>query len=796
MPGMYAADRQGLFRLSCFIGGAVCGLAAAVTLVLWGMRSSPSCEAVYRQGEFARATALCLESYERSKKLPDLVRAARAYTHLSEWKEAERLGWQLLEGPLYGDGLSLLGFIALRAGEPEAAKVYVQAAYAAHLRANDLPGLSADLTLISQTARETGDNETALKAVEASILLATSGGKISVEPAYLAKADALRMMGDRSGAMEALDKVLDADGTACNKAWAYTKRSQLQMDKGNAALAAAETAKAEQLNQQCQSKDVTEQVLRSQAWLLWRDEPGAALERLQSIEQIARMQQADWLVRSYVAARHGELDAAERHLSSAIALQPPDEEWDWDVAWARAELFELRGSPVGDAFAALFYRMATSTVGVLRSSSQVRSAHMVASYRASHDGLISLWSRHGRWREALSVVFELDASDMLRATANQSLLPASDPVGLNIFKKLAPVTLSVPAVDAVLNAWRGRDLVVVVAQGPRRIGSGNERTYRLRIRDGEVTGEDVGSAAQAREWADALFQDPDDPLAARALGEMIVPESNRRRDGKQLDVLLIGALSKVPLGALRDADGSLIVARRPLVRVLSLRADGQETEGGGSSVVLADPRGDLPLAKEEGTLVIEALRKEATQRPIKFSGSSSHQPATSERLWEADGAGLLHVAAHVSFSKRALMLAGNEEVKSETIVSRRLAPRMAVLASCGSSASTDEEGWGSIAAALLDAGTSIVVATDRRVSDEDSLRMMRGFYAQPDWRRDPARALARVQVAESKRPVSREPSIKAPWAAFSVLGRPPVVDKRVGMASSARRFSTTQGDSP
>jgi len=81
------------------------------------------------------------------------------------------------------------------------------------------------------------------------------------------------------------------------------------------------------------------------------------------------------------------------------------------------------------------------------------------------------------------------------------------------------------------------------------------------------------------------------------------------------------------------------------------------------------------------------------------------------------------------------------------IVQRGLAPRIAVLAGCGSAAATDEEGWGSIAAALLESGTLVVIATDRSVGDAASLSLMRDFYAQSDWRTDSARALARVQQA-------------------------------------------------
>jgi hypothetical protein len=54
---------------------------------------------------------------------------------------------------------------------------------------------------------------------------------------------------------------------------------------------------------------------------------------------------------------------------------------------------------------------------------------------------------------------------------------------------------------------------------------------------------------------------------------------------------------------------------------------------------------------------------------------------------------------------------------------------------------------------------------------------MRELYAQPDWRTDPARALARVQRAlDRRRATSPDEAADArTWAAFSVLSRPPEI---------------------
>ena len=335
-----------------------------------------------------------------------------------------------------------------------------------------------------------------------------------------------------------------------------------------------------------------------------------------------------------------------------------------------------------------------------------------------------------------------------------------------------------PPLDEVLTAWRAKDLVVVIAPSRHRIAPGRERAYRLRILGGEVTGEDVGDAAAAQRWAETLFAEPDHEEAARALGSMIVPAAvPGAPDGELLHVLAIGPLGKVPLAALRDAEG-LIIARRPVARVLALRAAGAAAHGAGPPVVIADPRGDLPAAAEEGKAVAEVLGTAA-----QLAGSAAPVRATRDRLWAARDAELLHVAAHVTHRgpQRALRLADGD-VEPAELVRARLAPRLAVLAGCGSAAATDEEGWGSLAAALLEAGTTAVLATDRSVGDAASLAVVRAFYAQSGRGTAPAHALARVQRALHARAVSSADPSTSPrtWAAFSVLVRPPVVYDDVG----------------
>jgi CHAT domain-containing protein len=82
----------------------------------------------------------------------------------------------------------------------------------------------------------------------------------------------------------------------------------------------------------------------------------------------------------------------------------------------------------------------------------------------------------------------------------------------------------------------------------------------------------------------------------------------------------------------------------------------------------------------------------------------------------------------------------------------------------------EDRGSDSPAAGLLRAGTAIVIATARSVTNTASIQLMQSFYIQPDWETDPARAFAHAQQA-----LAVQGEAASAWAAFSVLRRPPYV---------------------
>lgn len=747
--------------------GAVAAI-AAVILRFTRQSTITECERTFRRSEYQHAIDLCIKSHDRTQDTAELVWAAEAYLALGKYDQASALAQRLIGGTHYGAGHKILSNVLVRTTppKPQEAKFHATAAVQAYARTQDRRGhVNASLAL-AQAAWALGEfGVTFAAATEAAELASQLGNRRIEVSAQLLRADALQNLGDQDEAASALAKANERAQHPCDKAWTAFRMGIHQMNGGLDSIAEKKLLAAQAENESCRDESMKLPLELSLAWLERRKEPRSALERLDTIKAAGGEGFESLLLRAYLAADRGDLDEAAAYLDQAKAAEPPDADWAWNLATAEAELAELRGGLLGELAAEYHYRRAIAMVEALRAETPTGAATLVASHRGPFDGLLSLYARTGRWRDAFAVVLELDASDMLRSTAAASAHGGAATVAGVTAAQLEP-RRPPPPIEHVLRAWAEsqRDLAIAIAPAAREIGRSRERAYRMRVVGGELSGEDVGDAKEVRRLAEDLYTDPGDAVIGRLLGRIMIPPGD---SPTTLDVLAIGVLGKAPLTALRGEDGAPIIARRPLARVVALRAERIQATGRGAPVVLADPTGDLPDARREGQLVADALGAGA-----RVFGLDVARPATLSAFDESGNAELLHVAGHADGDEEGRFLAlANSKVRPAHIVKERIAPQIAVLASCGSFAAQDHEGWGSLATALLEAGTSTVIATDRTVPDNASLVLMQAFYRQPDWRTAPAAALARVQVAAMK-----DPAIKFnAWAAFIVIQRPPAL---------------------
>jgi hypothetical protein len=235
---------------------------------------------------------------------------------------------------------------------------------------------------------------------------------------------------------------------------------------------------------------------------------------------------------------------------------------------------------------------------------------------------------------------------------------------------------------------------------------------------------------------------------------LLTPIAEAIRRARRIRLLPYGALREVDLHVLPFEKAPLLAAR-PVVYGLDLLdrpTAVASTNSRSSALVIGDPRGDLPLSRNEAERVENAL-SDGGWRVEKESGDD----ATVDRLLAAlPRISLLHFAGHgVAGSADGggeLLLSNEERLLATEILNLDRAPARIVLSGCATGLSDPGaavEGLG-LAQAFLLRGASQVVAAIRPVPDQDAAALFAAFYQPPPKGSadlDLAVRLARVQAA-------------------------------------------------
>lgn len=182
----------------------------------------------------------------------------------------------------------------------------------------------------------------------------------------------------------------------------------------------------------------------------------------------------------------------------------------------------------------------------------------------------------------------------------------------------------------------------------------------------------------------------------------------------------------------------------------------------GETVVVADPEGDLPHARDEARQIAERLRSVRT-----LIGPAATRQAVLDAL---SGASVLHFAGHGRLTpsdpwSAHLRLAREERMTLDDILIQRLPLRLAVLSGCETGQPmklSSRDGVG-LADALLAAGARSVLATVRPIRDDEAVRFMERFYSYEPLE-SPADALRKAALADAA-------AGGETWRAFRLYGR-------------------------
>lgn len=574
---------------------------------------------------------------------------------------------------------------------------------------------------------------------------------------------ALYAVGDLEGARRALEA---AGSLAERRVHFLANRGGLLADEGRRALARRDLEQALEVGADLEDPQVFRSIHLNLTNLhLEEGDLDKAAHHLEEAWKHAEPGQPPGIsllcYRARVDLARGRAEAALESVGAALSQNPPAD-WAWDLELVRGEAEEARGRREEAERAYL------RSIGIVEEMRRSLAFDELKSWlldrkRRPFEALFRLQAAAGRNEEALATAERAQARTLLDAFLSPAnppesgWSPARATARMDLIDSLLPAMSESPVaalrpIGDVLRAFGGRHGLVYFEAG--------DALWLAVIAGGRVQRLEKLSAspAEVRRLGESFLAHPEDAATAGRLGAALLPPGVLPQTGRTVHVVADGPLGNLPFAALRHG-GRYLVMDHPVVHIPSLSAlAALEARSAGPAtppVVLADAKGDLPAASAEAREVGRAL------------GGAVHTggAATAGRLREASAARVLHLATHTGLGPRGPWLGlADRRVPAVEIVSGRIGPPLAVLASCASGTRPGRPMWGSLGSAFLAAGSRTVLASLWSVEDESARELVVRFYAEGG-AADPASALARTQRVAIGRGASPNG-----WAAFILLG--------------------------
>jgi hypothetical protein len=243
-------------------------------------------------------------------------------------------------------------------------------------------------------------------------------------------------------------------------------------------------------------------------------------------------------------------------------------------------------------------------------------------------------------------------------------------------------------------------------------------------------------------------------------GNWLDPFEAEIRDASRITFLTEGDTAWIDFHALHF-QGAPLGASREVVYALDLEPSRSEPRPQNGVVLIGDPRGDLPGARDEVRAV--AARHDHNSVELILG-----REASRERVVRAlAGAALVHYAGHGQYGgddgwDSALPLAGGAALTVADILALPAVPPRVVLSGCETAETSTLAGQQlGLAQAFVLAGAEEVVAASRPVRDRTARRISELLHQERDV--SLARSLQRAQRH------LREEDPTADWAAFRVI---------------------------
>lgn len=238
----------------------------------------------------------------------------------------------------------------------------------------------------------------------------------------------------------------------------------------------------------------------------------------------------------------------------------------------------------------------------------------------------------------------------------------------------------------------------------------------------------------------------------QALARSLLAPFQRLLDAaERVRVLPYGPLQQVDFHAL-PLGKELLLDRHLVVYSLDLMAPPSKPAVRHVVLLVGDPEGNLPAAREEAAAIVKAvpsLGPDWTLMPLMDTNANAKKV-----LAALPSAGLFHFAGHGNFTGLAgwdseLRLADNSRLFLGDLLALHPAPAWVVLSACDASRASERapgEGIG-LAQAFLLAGSQTVIAATQSVQDRSARDLLRDMYQSWQPGEDLSRQFLRAQRA-------------------------------------------------
>lgn len=738
---------------------------------------------------YDEAVNVCAAIFDETGNADAAAGAARANFALGKADDVRVWHERLLKTPKAGIGWALLGRLHYQQGEAGEAVAAFENALP-HLQLDKDHGEAArTLYFLFYITWDQGRYREALAYSHAAAEAAAQAGDTAMEATALGGVFTIHYeLGDLEGAQQAAEAAREKRGKE-KLAYSHSFLGTLLLDQQRPVLA------RDALNKVLEhaTGDEDRRFYRStylnlvRAHLDLGDVERAADDLANAWEYAEpeeKEQSALLSFQAQIEQRQGRYDEAAATLRRALA-QDPHNDWLVDLGFQLGEAEEARGNRQAALEA---YANAAATVEELRQDLGFDDFKpwLLAKRRRPFEALFRLHAAAEDVNEALAVVERAKARTFLDAFIHAT---AETPTPDDLAARMDFLNDLVPALSESLGESFGASPGAVTRPIPELLAAladhhvlvyfrAGETLWQIVVRNGQATPRPLtwlntdgdasdSHASRVEDMVRRFIANPDDSASASALAKILLPPGSLPEDGARLFVAADRPLDRVPFAALRLGDRFLVedhtIVYTPSLNALAaigtpasekLVSEKPVSE----NLIIGDPRSDLPAARREAETVAQNLGSKA------WLGEDADRQALLNQ--SQDPLGVLHLATHSGSDAGGPWLAlADGDVRGREIIAQRLAPDLAVLASCAGASRAGLGMWSSLGAAFLAAGSRHVVAALGSVEDDTAHRFVLRFYAAGGAQDAPG------SLAEAQRQAIAAGEPPSTWSPFVVLGR-------------------------